>query len=118
MLGIRPVHPAESGLLAQARARAVRSDDQRSPEMLAALKVDADRASTGLDALDARMTHRHPGIPAVAEKRPRQHGPLDHVGERLARLNLAREGEERRPHGVLQPAVGDDYLDDRLRLRL
>ena len=42
---------------------------------------------------------------------------LDHVGERLARLDFAGEGEEDRPHRVAEPAVGDDHVEDRLRPR-
>ena len=41
---------------------------------------------------------------------------LDHMGERLARLDLAGEGEKHRPHGVVEPAVGDHHVEDRLRL--
>ena len=41
---------------------------------------------------------------------------LDHVGERLARLDFAFEGEEIRAHRVGEPAVGDDHVEDRLRL--
>jgi hypothetical protein len=41
---------------------------------------------------------------------------LDHMGERLAGLDLAGEGEEHRPHGVVEPAVGDHHVEDRLRL--
>ena len=41
---------------------------------------------------------------------------LDHMGERLAGLDLAREGEKHRPHGVVEPAVGDHHVEDRLRL--
>ncbi len=42
---------------------------------------------------------------------------LDHVGERLALCDLAREGEEHRPHRVLQLAVGHHHVEDRLRIR-
>ena len=41
---------------------------------------------------------------------------LDHMGERLARLDLAGEGEKHRPHRVVEPAVGDHHVEDRLRL--
>jgi hypothetical protein len=41
---------------------------------------------------------------------------FDHVGERFARLDLAGEGQKGRPHGVIEPAVGDDHVEDRLRL--
>ena len=46
-----------------------------------------------------------------------QQAVLDHVGERLARLDLAGEGEEGRPHRVAEPAVGDDHVEDRLGVR-
>ena len=42
---------------------------------------------------------------------------LHHVGERLAGLDLAREGEEDRPHRVAEAAVGDRHVEDRLRVR-
>ncbi len=35
--------------------------------------------------------------------------------ERFARLDLAVEGQERRPHTVLQAAVGNHHIEDRLR---
>ena len=53
---------------------------------------------------------------APSPQRREQRAVLDHVGERLARLDLALEGEEGRPHRVLQPAVGDHHVEDRLRL--
>ena len=37
------------------------------------------------------------------------------MGERLARLHVAVEGEKRRAHGVLQIAVGHHHVEDRLR---
>ena len=36
------------------------------------------------------------------------------MGERLAGLHVASEGEEDRPHRVLQAAVGDGHVEDRL----
>ena len=41
---------------------------------------------------------------------------LDHMGERLARLDIAGEGEKDRPHRVAELAVGDHHVEDRLRL--
>ena len=37
-------------------------------------------------------------------------------GEGLARFDVAGEGEKDRPHRVVEPAVGDDHVEDRLRL--
>ena len=45
-----------------------------------------------------------------------QKAVLDHMGERLARLDVAREGEENRTHGVVDAAVGHDHVEDRLCL--
>ena len=53
---------------------------------------------------------------AFSVKRSDQMPVLDHVGERLARLDLAGEGEKDRPNGVAEPAVGDHHVEDRLRL--
>ncbi len=36
--------------------------------------------------------------------------------ERLAGLDIAGEGQEGRAHRVVEPAVGDDHVEDRLRL--
>ncbi len=38
------------------------------------------------------------------------------MGERLARLDLATEGEKCRPHGIPEPAVGNDHVENRLGL--
>ena len=40
---------------------------------------------------------------------------LDHMRERLARLDVAGEGQEHRPDGVFQLGIGDDHVEDRLR---
>ena len=40
------------------------------------------------------------------------------MGERLARLEVAFEGEESRPHRIVQPAVGHDHVKNGLRLDL
>src|SRR5579863_6869569 len=39
------------------------------------------------------------------------------MGERLAWLDLAGEGEKDRPHRIVEPAVGDDHVEDRLGFR-
>ena len=41
---------------------------------------------------------------------------LDHMRERLARLDMAGEGQEHRTGGVFQFGIGDDHVEDRLRL--
>ena len=80
--------------------------------------------------------HGHAGAVAVEAARPatpsmmsmpssaarRRSAPFsvlvgDHVGEGLARRDLAVEGEEHRPHRIGGARIGDDHLGDRLRLR-
>ena len=41
---------------------------------------------------------------------------FDHMRERLARLDIAGKGQEYRPGRVLQPRIGHDHVEDRLRL--
>ena len=38
------------------------------------------------------------------------------MGERLAFLDFAGEGEKNRPHRVVEPAVGHHHVEDRLGL--
>ena len=51
----------------------------------------------------------------LCDQRFEQGGVFDHVRERLARLDIAVEAQEHRTHGILQTAVGDDHVEDRLR---
>ena len=48
-----------------------------------------------------------PASAAAAAQRADHAAVLDHVGEGLARLDLAGEGQEDRPHGIAGAAVGD-----------
>ena len=49
------------------------------------------------------------------DQRIDQMAVLDHVGERLARLDIAGEGQEDRTRRVFQLGIGDDHVEDRLR---
>jgi hypothetical protein len=68
------------------------------------------------DSADGRCAERNAKRFRLAEQRRDQMPVLDHMGERLARLYLAGEGEKHRPHRVAKPAVGDDHVEDRLRV--
>ena len=61
-------------------------------------------AGAQIDALGFRALHQRIDQMAV----------LDHMRERLARLDIAREGQEDRPDRVFQLRVGDDHVEDRL----
>ena len=56
-----------------------------------------------------------PSCFALARSAVEQRAVLDHVGERLARRDLAGEGQKHRPHRVVELGVGDDHVEDRLR---
>ena len=58
-----------------------------------------------------------PSAAALARELADEAGVLDHVGERLARLDVALEAQEHRPYRVLDAAVGDDHVADLLRPR-
>ena len=117
-LRVRPADPADAGLLAQPRARAVGSDQEMGVRAAAAGKAQRHRLVLGLVAsgrggvqVDGRRT-------AGLDQRRRERAALDHMGEGLAGLDLAVEGQEHRPHRVGDPAVGDHHVEDRLRAAL
>ena len=86
------VSPSDKRRRRRGRARRSKSVDRRLPQV---------------DAFVLRL---------LRSARRRSGRILDHVGERLARLDVAVEGEEDRPHGVAEAAVGDDHVENRLRL--
>ena len=68
-------------------------------------KVD-DRGRAQIDAF---------GLGA-RDQRIDQMAVFDHMRERLARLDIAGEGQEHRTGGVFQLRIRDDHVEDRLRL--
>jgi hypothetical protein len=62
------------------------------------------------------VPQRDAGPAARIEKGRAEGAAFDHMGEGLAGLDLARKGKEHRADGILQAAVGDDHVDDGLRL--
>ncbi len=80
---------------------------ERHRDAIALMREARHRGGAQLDSLRARL-----GGERGIERRV-----LDHVGERLALLHFAREGEEHRPHGVLQLGVGHNHVENRLCIR-
>ena len=84
-----------------------------------------DHAAVGqrdVDAVAARIEGGHRGGPEIdalglgaLDQRVDQMAILHHVGERLARLDIAAKRQEHRPCGVLQSGIGDHHVGDRLR---
>ena len=118
---VGPAERLDAGALAQRRARAVGGDEQARRDPLAVGEPGNDNpiASRGGISKSAIATgrKRYAFGPRLGGKRVGQRRVLDHVGERFARLDLAVEGEKRRPHHVVEAAVGHHHVEDRLRLR-
>src|SRR5262249_2581935 len=65
---------------------------------------------------DGRCAQDDAGFARLLLQRIQQKAVLDHMGEWLAWLDVARKGEKDRPHRVFEPAVGHHHVEDRLRL--
>jgi hypothetical protein len=52
----------------------------------------------------------------AGDQRIDQTAVFDHVGERLAGLDIAGKGQERRTGGILQLGIGHDHVEDGLRI--
>ena len=117
-LAVVPAVNGDAGALADRRARAVRGDEeprvQHGSRPLQLRTRRARRSCVDLADSDAAR-NATPTSLRLRFQRGDQVAVLDHVGERLARLDLAGEGEEDRTHRVAEPAVGDNHVEDRLR---
>ena len=101
-LAVGPGDPADPGLFAQARASAVGGHQQAAGRISPPASFTSVRAAAIAKAVDplAVACRRRP------RGRPRRSAPVsrprDHVGEGLAVADLAVEGQEDRPHRVVQ----------------
>ena len=117
-LAVIPAVAGDAGLLADLRARAVGADQ----------KPRRNRVAVGQRHVDAVGRVREPGHRRAAQIDAELFGflnqcidqppVLDHVRERLALFHLAAEGQERRPHRIVELGVGHHHVEDRLRLRV
>ena len=110
-----------SGALADGGPRAVGGNQQTRRDRAAVGKCDFHlMCRPSLHGRVGKIFHRT-GAQIDAEiacfrlQRADQKAVLDHVGERLARFDLATESEKRGPHRIVEPAVGDRHVEDRLR---
>ena len=99
-LGVGPADPADAGFVAQARAPAVGGDEQRRLDHLAVGERDGDGLVGGVEAAHADRPQAHAPRAARGRQGGHERAALDHMGERLAGLDLAAEGEEDRTHRV------------------
>ncbi len=115
-LVVVPAMGGDAGALAQFRARAVGRYQQARLD-------NAAVRQRHVDAIGARDEIRYRGGAKVdafglgaLDQRVDQMAIFDHVRERLARLDIAGKSQEHRSGGVLQFGIGDDHVEDRLRL--
>ena len=114
-LAVFPAMHGNTGLLADRGARAVGGDQEPRRDRRAVGKRDGDAFAVVADFGYRGGSQRDAGLARLRFQRGDQESILDHVGERLARLDVAGEGEEHRTHGVVDPAVGHHHVEDRLR---
>ncbi len=113
---VLPAMGDDAGALAQFRPRAIGGDQQacRNHAAVAKRHVDAfrarvigrDRRGAEIDALGLGPHHQRVDQAAV----------LDHMRKRLARRDIAGKVQKNRTGGVFQLGIGDDHVEDRLRL--
>ena len=118
-LAIVPVHGLDARHVAQLGTHTVGRDQQPRRHADAVGEMHRDLVGIHREGL-----HRHAFDDVDAEPGGATAQSLvecsvgDHVGERLARRDLAGEGQEHRPNRIGRARVGDDHVEDRLRLRL
>jgi len=102
---------------ANTRARPIRSGEEAGAQFAAISECSGHAVAVARERGDGGGLQRDANLAGFRRQGIDQQPVLDHMGERLTRLDLAGEGEESRPHRVAEPAVGDDHVEDRLRLR-
>jgi hypothetical protein len=101
---------------ADRRMRAVRGDEKPRGERIAVGQRDVDVVARTLEAGDRRLPQGDAFVLRLLHQCGDERGVLDHVGERLARFDVAVEGEKDRPHDVAEAAIGHDHVENGLRL--
>ncbi len=113
-LRVGPAVARDAGELAQARARAVRGDEQPRGARGRVGALDRDAARSRVEAGHRASFQRDAELPRFRGQRLYQVAVLDNVGERLAGQNLAAESQEHRAHAVGEAAVAHFHVEDRL----
>jgi hypothetical protein len=115
-LSVLPAVCRDAGALADRRACPVGRGKQTRLKRDAVDKVDDDAIGLLFETADGGGAKVDTQIPRLGFQCRGQQPVLDHMSERLARRDVAGEGQKHRPHGVVEPAVGHDHVEDRLRL--
>ena len=113
---IVPAMGGDPGTLAQSRARAVGSDQQTRLNDPAVRERHVDAVGARIKAATAVAREIDAFSLGARNQRIDQMPVFDHMRERLAGLDIAGKGQEHRPGGIVQLGIGDDHVEDRLRL--
>ena len=97
-----PAMRGDAGLFADLRARAVGADQQPRRNRLAAGELNVDRMIDVCETADRARAQFDAELFCLGDQRVDQMPVLDHVRERFARLHVAAESEEGRPHRVVE----------------
>ena len=114
-LTVTPAMGGDARRGANGRPRAVGCDQESGVEFDAVGEYGGHAVAIACERGDGGGLQCDADFPRLRRQRIDQQPVLDHVGERLVRLDLARKSEEGRPHRVAEPAVGDDHVEDWLR---
>ena len=113
-LRIAPAMAGDVRAFTDLRARAIGGDQQTRREFGTVGQLHAD-SLCGIEIGNRGGSQFDAGFLRLHDKRGEQRRVLDHMRERLARLDIAIEGEKDGPHHVVEAAVGDVHAEDRLR---
>ena len=116
-LAVRPADRLDAGALADARAGAVGGDHEPGAHDGAGGEPRRHAARVGFEVGDRGRLEGDARLPRLVDQRRQDVAVLHHVGERLARLHVAREGQKNRPHRVVELGVGDHHVEHRLGAR-
>ena len=97
-----PAMRGDAGLFADLRTRAVGADQKPRRDRLAAGERDVDRVIRIGESADRVGAQIDAELLRLGDQRVDQLPVLDHVREGFALLHLAAEGEEGRPHRVVE----------------
>ena len=111
-----PSMRGDAGLFADFRTRAVSADQKPRGNRLAIGECNVDRMVRVFETADRARAQFDAEFCRLLDQRIDQVPVLDHVGERLAFLHLTAEGEESRPHRVVELGVRHHHVEDRLRV--
>ena len=115
-LAVIPAMGGDAGAGADGGAGAIGSGQKPRRGSAPVLERDNDPAAVMADLGGGGRLQDHAYVFGLLRQGRNQKPVLDHVGERLARFDVARESKEDRPQRIIETAVGHDHVEDRLRL--